>query len=100
MKLLDKICHAWARRNGMVYVPESWQVEYVKLAGDKVRNGQTTAMIVREYNELLKDFYNKCSIKELKDLLKDAELKIDKDLDKDGLVNLAYNEYKMVIKKD
>jgi hypothetical protein len=58
------------------------------------------AMIVREYNELLKDFYNKCSIKELKELLKDAELKIEKDLDKDALVSLALNEYKMTIKKD
>ena len=37
---------------------------------------------------------------ELKELLKDAELKIDKDLDKDALVNLAFNEYKMTIKKD
>ena len=100
MKLLDRLCNNYARRNGMVFVPESWQTEYVKLAGDKVRNGQTMAMIVREYNELLKDYYNKCSIKELKELLKDAELKIEKDLDKDALVSLALNEYKMTIKKD
>ncbi|MBQ1198428.1 MAG: hypothetical protein IIX47_07515 [Spirochaetaceae bacterium] len=52
---------------------------------------------IKEYNELLKDFYNKCSIKELKELLKDAELKIEKDLDKDALVSLALNEYKMTI---
>ena len=87
MRLLDRLCNNYARRNGMVFVPESWQTEYVKLAGDKVRNGQTMAMIVREY-------------KELKELLKDAELKIEKDLDKDALVSLALNEYKMTIKKD
>lgn len=98
--LINKLIDNWARKHSMVLVPESWQIEYVKLAGDKVRSGQTTALIVKEYNELLKDYYAKCSIKELKDLLKDADIKVDKELDKDGLVDLAYNEYKMIIKKD
>ena len=80
----------------MVAVPEEWQKEYVKLAGDKVRNGQTIAELMKEYNKLLEDYFNKCNMKELKALIKDAGIdNITADSDKDALVMIAVNEYKM-----
>ena len=84
------------KRDGMIAVPEEWQKEYVKLAGDKVRNGQTIAELMREYNELLEDYLNKCNMKELKGMIKDAGIdNITADSDKDALVRVALNEYKM-----
>lgn len=83
-------------RDELIAVPESWQTEFVQLAGDKVRNGQVIAEIIKEYNKLLEDYLNKCSIKELKDMLKDAGVeRIPTDAGKDGLVSMAYQEYKM-----
>lgn len=82
--------------DGMIAVPAEWQKEYVKLAGDKVRNGQTIAELMREYNELLEDYLNKCNMKELKGMIKDAGIdNITADSDKDALVRVALNEYKM-----
>jgi hypothetical protein len=84
------------KHDGMVAVPEEWQKEYVKLAGDKVRSGQTIAEIIKEYNKLLEDYFNKCNMKELKALIKDAGVtNITADSDKDALVIVALNEYKM-----
>ena len=82
--------------DGMIAVPEEWQKEYVKLAGDKVRNGQTIAELMKEYNKLLEDYLNKCNMKELKAMIKDAGItNITADSDKDALVMIALNEYKM-----
>lgn len=84
------------KHDGMVAVPEEWQKEYVKLAGDKVRNGQTIAELIKEYNKLLEDYFNKCNMKELKAMIKDAGVtNITADSDKDALVIVALNEYKM-----
>ena len=80
----------------MIAVPSEWQKEYVKLAGDKVRSGQTIAEIMKEYNQLLEDYLNKCNMKELKGMIKDAGItNITADSDKDALVRIALNEYKM-----
>ena len=38
------------KKDKLVAVPESWQTEYVQLAGDKVRNKQNIAMLINEYN--------------------------------------------------
>ena len=82
--------------DGMIAVPTEWQTEYVKLAGDKVRNGQTIAELIKEYNKLLEDYLNKCNMKELKAMIKDAGVtNITADSDKDALVIVALNEYKM-----
>ena len=90
--LIDKLL----KHDGMVAVPEEWQKEYVKLAGDKVRSGQTIAEIIKEYNKLLEDYFNKCNMKELKAMIKDAGIdNITADSDKDALVMIAVNEYKM-----
>ena len=84
------------KHDGMIAVPEEWQKEYVKLAGDKVRSGQTIAEIMKEYNKLLEDYLNKCNMKELKAMIKDAGItNITADSDKDALVIVALNEYKM-----
>lgn len=95
-KLRTWIVEKLLKHDGMVAVPEEWQKEYVKLAGDKVRNGQTIAEIMKEYNSLLEDYLNKCNMKELKGMIKDAGItNITADSDKDALVRIALNEYKM-----
>lgn len=87
------------RKDHLVCVPETWQTEYVKLAGDKVRNNQTMGVLITAYNELLKDYYKKCSIKELQAILEDGDKKAPTGATKAELVELAYTEYKMSIEK-
>lgn len=94
-KLRTKLVNTMLRHDGLVAVPESWQTEYVKLAGDKVRNGQAIAELIKEYNDLLNDYLDKCSIKELKEMAKNGEIKLPKDADKNTIKDLVYNDYKM-----
>lgn len=95
-KLRDKILEHLLKHSGLVAVPEEWQKEYVKLAGDKVRSGQAIAELMKEYNKLLEDYLNKCNMKELKAMIKDAGIdNITADSDKDALVRIALNEYKI-----
>lgn len=95
-KLRDKILEHLLKHSGLVAVPEEWQKEYVKLAGDKVRSGQAIAELMKEYNQLLEDYLNKCNMKELKAMIKDAGIdNITADSDKDALVRIALNEYKI-----
>jgi hypothetical protein len=95
-KLRTWIVEKLLKHDGMIAVPSEWQKEYVKLAGDKVRSGQTIAEIMKEYNQLLEDYLNKCNMKELKGMIKDAGItNITADSDKDALVRIALNEYKM-----
>ena len=54
-KLRTKLVRFLLKRDGLISVPEGWDVEYVKLAGDKVRLGQTLASVITAYNELLED---------------------------------------------
>lgn len=96
MKLRERLLNHLLDRDNLVAVPIEWQKEYVKLAGDKVRNGQTIAELMKEYNSLLEDYLNKCTMKELKAMIKDAGINnITADSDKDALVSVAFNEYKM-----
>lgn len=94
-KLRTKLVNAMLRHDGLVAVPESWQTEYVKLAGDKVRNGQTIAELIKAYNELLEDNLNRCNIKELKEMITDAGGVIPAEKTKEALVNTAFLEYRM-----
>lgn len=95
-KLRTWLVEKLLKHDGMIAVPSEWQKEYVKLAGDKVRSGQTIAEIMKEYNQLLEDYLNKCNMKELKGMIKDAGItNITADSDKDALVRIALNEYKM-----
>ena len=90
--LITKLLQA----DDLVAVPKNWQKEYVKLAADKVRNGQVIDTIMEEYNTLLTDYLKKCSIKELKDMIKDAGCRVPPSADKDSLLAIAHNEYKMI----
>ena len=67
-KFKNWLISALLRKDKLVAVPTSWQTEYVKLAGDSVRNKQTIGTLISEYNKLLQDFFNKCSVKELQDV--------------------------------
>lgn len=96
VKLKERLLDYLLKKDKLVAVPEEWQTEYVKLAGDKVRNGQTIAELMKAYNELLEDYLNKCNMKELKGMIKDAGIdNITADSDKDALVAVALHEYKM-----
>lgn len=96
MKLRERLLNHLLDRDNLVAVPVEWQKEYVKLAADKVRNGQAIAELMKEYNSLLEDYLNKCTMKELKAMIKDAGINnITADSDKDALVSVAFNEYKM-----
>jgi hypothetical protein len=91
---------ALLKKDKLVAVPQSWQTDYVKLAGDKVKRNGTIAMLVTEYNNLLKDFFNKCTIKELHTELADSDVKVKAGMSKEELVELAYNEFRMTVEKD
>ena len=70
-KLLEK--------DKLVCVPQSWQKDYVRLAGDKVQNKQIIASLITEYNGLLRDYFNKCTIEELTEELSHlAEKNVEK----------------------
>lgn len=88
------------KKDKLVAVPESWQTEYVQLAGDKVRNKQNIAMLINEYNELLKDYFNKCSVKELQEELAEGKVKFKTNMSKAELVELAYQEFRMTIERN
>ena len=96
MKLRERLLDWLLKKDSLVAVPEEWQKEYVKLAGDKVRSGQAISELIKEYNSLLEDYLNKCNMKELKAMIKDAGINnITADSDKDALVSIALHEYKM-----
>jgi hypothetical protein len=91
---------ALLRRDRLVAVPQDWQTEYVKLAGDKVRNQGVIATLITEYNQLLKDYFEKCSAQELKDELKDTDVQVKSTMTKPELVELAYQEFRMTIERN
>ena len=91
-KLLEK--------DKLVCVPQSWQKDYVRLAGDKVQNKQIIASLMTEYNGLLKDYFDKCTIEELKEELSHLKETIKDDATKEELVELAYEEFRMTIESD
>lgn len=88
------------RKDKLVAVPESWQTEYVKLAGDKVRSKQNIAMLINEYNDLLKDYFNKCSVKDLQEELAGGKIKFKTTMSKQELADLAYQEFRMTIERN
>jgi predicted nucleic acid-binding Zn-ribbon protein len=99
-KFKNWLISALLKKDKLVAVPTSWQTEYVKLAGDKVRNNQTIGTLVTEYNKLLQDFFNKCSVKELQEQLADGEVKFKTSMSKQELADLAYKEFRMTIERD
>lgn len=99
-KFKNWLISALLRKDKLVAVPTSWQTEYVKLAGDSVRNKQTIGTLISEYNKLLQDFFNKCSVKELQETLVDGEVKFKTSMSKQELADLAYKEFRMTIERD
>lgn len=91
-KLLEK--------DKLVCVPQSWQKDYVRLAGDKVQNKQIIASLITEYNGLLRDYFNKCTIEELTEELSHLAEKIKPDATKEELVELAYEEFRMTVESN
>ena len=91
-KLLEK--------DKLVCVPQSWQKDYVRLAGDKVQNKQIIASLITEYNGLLRDYFNKCTAEELTEELSHLEEKIKPDATKEELVELAYEEFRMTVESN
>ena len=94
-KFKNWLITALLKKDKLVAVPQAWQTEYVKLAGDKVRLGQTLASVITAYNELLEDNLKRCPISELKSMLKDAGVDIPKQATKESLMALAFDAYKM-----
>lgn len=88
------------RKDKLVCVPESWQTEYVQLAGDKVRNKAVIGTLVTEYNKLLQDYYKACSIKDLLGICKENDIPTKSNVTKQELVDTLYEEFKMSIQKD
>lgn len=99
-KFKNWLIDALLRKDKLVAVPTSWQTEYVKLAGDAVRNKETIATLVTEYNKVLKDFFDKCSVKELQETLADGEVKFKTNMSKQELSDLAYKEFRMTIERN
>jgi len=88
------------RKDKLVAVPLSWQNEYVKLI--KETNIQTEAIttLINEYNQLLEDFYGKCTIEELRNILTQEQIHFKTTTPKQELIKLAYDEFKMTVAKD
>ena len=91
-KLLEK--------DKLVCVPQSWHTEYVKLAAEKVRNNEIIATLMTEYNGLLKDYFNKCTVEEIQKELQENDIQFDENLDHPKLVEKAYEEFRMTIESD
>lgn len=87
------------KKDKLVAVPESWQVDYIKTAADKIKNSKAIAALIDEYNLLLKDFFLKHSVKELQETLKDNDIIYKTTMSKEELAELAYQEFKMTYEK-
>lgn len=86
------------KKDKLVAVPEKWQVDYVKTASNNVKNTQAIISLIKEYNELLLDYFKKCSIKELKEVITDTNIK--GITSKEQLVQIAYEESKMTYERN
>lgn len=89
---------ALLKKDKLVAVPEKWQVDYVKTASNNVKNTQAIVSLIKEYNELLLDYFKKCSVKELKEIITDTNIK--GITSKEQLVQIAYEESKMTYERN
>ena len=86
------------KKDKLVAVPEKWQADYVKTASNNVKNTQAIVSLIKEYNELLLDYFKKCSVKELKEIITDTNIK--GITSKEQLVQIAYEESKMTYERN
>lgn len=89
--LITKLLQA----DDLVAVPKNWQKEYVKLAGDKVKNSSAILTVIKEYNDLLLDYYNECPMRKIVDMTKDAGLEYKTTMTKEDLVGQLHKEFSM-----
>lgn len=99
-RLKNRLVSYLLRKDKLVAVPMSWQEEYVKLIKDSNNQKQAIGTIIEEYNQLLKDFFNKNSVKELQEVLRESGIIFKTTDSKEELVNKAYEEFRMSIEKD
>lgn len=85
------------KKDKLVAVPEKWQEDYVKTAANNIKNTQAIATLIKEYNDLLLDYFKKCSLKELKETITDTNIK--GITSKEQLINIAYEESKMTYER-
>ena len=97
-KLRNWLITLLLKKDKLVAIPEKWQEDYVKLASNNVKNTQAILSLMKEYNELLLDYFNKCSVKELKEMITDTNIKGMNS--KEQLAQVAYEESKMVYEKN
>lgn len=90
---------ALLKKDKLVAVPESWQKDYVRMAGDEANKRRAISAMINEYNNLLKDYFNKCSVKELQEELSEANITFKSTATKQELADLAYQEFRMAIEK-
>lgn len=94
--LIDRLLE----KDGLVAVTRDWQTDYVKLAGYKVQHEETMELLAKEYNALLKDYFELMTAKKLLDYLKSNGVKkIKSSMSKDKLVEAAMAEFKMSFSK-
>lgn len=89
--LIDRLL----KKDKLVAVPEDWQVDYVKTASANVKNKGVITTIITEYNNLLKDYFEKCSAKELTNMLLEEKVQFKAGTPKAELVELAMKEFRM-----
>lgn len=94
--LIDRLLE----KDGLVAVTRDWQTDYVKLAGYKVQHEEAMELLAKEYNALLKDYFELMTAKKLLDYLKSNGVeKIKLSMGKDKLVEAAMAEFKMSFSK-
>ncbi len=99
-RIKNRLVSFLLRKDKLVAVPSSWQEEYVKLIKDSQTQKKAIDTIIGEYNELLKDFFNRNSVKELQDALRESGVVFKTTDSKEELVKKAYEEFRMSIEKD
>jgi len=95
----EKILNYLLKKDNLVAVPKSWKEEFVNLAGEKAQRGIEWSKMIEEYNNLLKDFFNECSMERLKGEAKGAGIKIKAGTPKRVIADQLYEAYKMRIEK-
>lgn len=98
--LKNRLVSFLLKKDKLVAVPTTWQAEYIKLAADKNKNRLVVIDLMNAYNDLLLDYYNKSSAKELREELATANKKPGANTAKEELVKMCYEEFKMTIERN
>lgn len=83
------------KKDNLVAVPVNWQREYAQLCGYKIQVEEDINVLVDAYNDLLKDYYAHLTIAELKQEVKDNEIKIKSTASKEEMAAVLYDKFEM-----